>query len=109
VPRAFYRIVISDPPTLMDFASNAAKGRILRNPTSELLDSWSGISVWETEEQARRQARTLARRGRNLGNFIAELSIEESVRHEQTFRPGHYTLWDKPPVLLSSVVRVVPV
>lgn len=107
--RRFYRIVVNELPDLADFRSNAAKGRPLRNPTPVLRDRWRGISVWESEELARAQARDLARRGRRLGEFIAEIVVDNSFRYEQTFGPGHYTLWGLPAALLARVVRVVRV
>ena len=30
-------------------------------------------------------------------------------KHEQTFQPGHYTLWGDPAVLLGCLTRVVPI
>jgi hypothetical protein len=107
--RTLHRIVRSDPPTLLDFTSNAALGRVLRNPTPELLDRWSGLSAYDTEEQARHRARWAADRRRWLGDFIAVLEVGSEIRVEQTFEPGHYTVWGEPEALLSYTVRVVPV
>jgi hypothetical protein len=104
-----YRIVSTPEPTLADFMSHASRGLTLRNPTPELLDRWRGISVWETESQARLQAQVMAQRRRPLGEFIAELAIDDTLRCEQTSQPGHYTLWGDPAVLLRRLVRVVPV
>jgi hypothetical protein len=104
-----YRIISSQQPTLGDFTSHAAKRHTLRNPTPELLDRWAGISVWETEQHARLQAQEMARRGRPLGEYIAELLIGDTLRCEQTFQPGHYTLWGDPTVLLHCLIQVVPI
>src|SRR5207253_2758729 len=80
MPR-FYRIVKTNPPTEADFLSNQAQGRpsprsVARDPA--LLDRWAGISVFETEAQARRRA--LARP--DLGRFIVsvEFGSEEQLR-----------------------------
>jgi hypothetical protein len=50
--RDFYRILEGPVPTLRDFTSFQALGRPLRRQTPELLRRWSGISVYETEDQA---------------------------------------------------------
>jgi len=84
-------------------------GKVLKNPTPELLDRWAGISAYDMEGQARRRARWAMRRGRPLGEFIAVLELRPSWRIEQTFNPGHYTLWGEPTALLACVVKVVPV
>ena len=101
----FYRIVPTGTPTELYFTSYRAQGRILRHPTAELLDRWAGISVYESEGQARHWARKRP----YLGAFIAELRINEGIRREQTGRSGHYTLWGDPESLLRSMVRVVVV
>jgi len=106
--RAFYRVVRSDPPTLADFASNAARGRPLPDAAAETRRLWAGVSVNATEAQARRRARQYPA----LGAWIARLELpdEALVRAERTTRiPGHHTLWGDPAVLLDAVVAVVPV
>ena len=107
--RVLYRIVKTNPPTLDDFTSNAARGKLLRNPTPELLDRWSGLSAYDGEELARRRALWAIHQGRSLGQFIAILEVEPMVRAEQTFDRGHYTLWGEPAALLACVRWVVPV
>ena len=105
--RTLFRIVRSDPPTLADFVSNVELGRPLpRDPEAARL--WSGISVNETENQARRRARGVP----VLGNYLAELHLDEEsfVRIERTTRSrGHHTVWADPVLLLRSVVRVLPI
>jgi hypothetical protein len=106
--RTFYRVVKTDPPTLTDFTSNAARGRPLPDPTPETRRLWAGLSVNATEAQARRRARQYPA----LGAWIArlELPVAAPVQIERTTRiPGHHTLWGEPAVLLGSVVVVVPV
>lgn len=108
VARAFHRIVRTNRPTTLDFTSNAALGRPLRDPSPEARRLWDGISVSATEAQARRRARQYPM----LGRFIARLEIPDGapVRVERTTRvPGHYTLWGDPAVLLWYVVAVQPV
>jgi hypothetical protein len=105
----FYRILEGPMPRLRDFTSFQALGRPLRRQTPELLRRWSGISVYETEEQARAMAVWRP----SIGRFIAAVRIEEGapIRVEQTGDPatGHYTLWGEPSELLARVVSIVPV
>jgi hypothetical protein len=86
--RRFYRAVRTDPPTLLDFTSNTGKGRPL--PKSATLDAarlWSGFSCYNTESQARRQARGVP----ILGDDIAELvsAADDPVQFERTLDAGH--------------------
>ena len=106
--RVFYRLVHGDPPTLWDFTSSHARGRVLRHPTAETLRLWDGLSVFETEAQARQQARAFPR----LGRYIAALEILMGgpIRFERTTRTeGHYTLWGEAGEILEWVRSVVPV
>jgi len=48
----FYRVIKRNPPSLDDFTSNQALGRVLRDPAPERQRLWSGISVNATESQA---------------------------------------------------------
>jgi hypothetical protein len=106
--RTFYRVVKTDPPTLADFTSNAARGRPLLDPSPETRRLWAGLSVNATEAPARRRARQHPA----LGAWVAclELPAAAPVQIERTTRiPGHHTLWGEPAVLLGCVVAVVPV
>ena len=93
VVHTFYRIVRSRVPTIQDFLSNHAKGRLPKRPTPDVLRLWDGISVYDTLRQARMTARLFPR----LGRYIAILRIPEdgSIRFERTQDPalGHFTLW----------------
>jgi len=104
--RVCYRIVTADPPTLADFTSNEARGVPPRRRDPETLRLWGGISVFETEQQARLQATLFPR----LGQHIAALRVPEggAIRVERTTRTeGHYTLWGEPADLLACVLSVV--
>ncbi len=105
VERLFYRIVRTDPPTIADFLSNRARGKA-RRPV-ESVREWEGLSLFDTEAQARRMARRFPR----LGVYIAALRVpaDGPIVVEQTFGPGHYTLWGDPQDFLPRVVAVVPV
>lgn len=108
MPRTFYRIVRSNPPSLIDFMSDEMKGLPPRNDDPETLRLWTGLSVYVTRNQARNKARTYPW----LGGFIARLEIPEAgtARWERTTTSrGHYTLWGAPPDVLKCVVSVEPV
>lgn len=105
--RTFYRVGRSDPPTLADVTSNRAAGRAPRRSTPDIERLWDGISVFDTEAGARRQAGMYPW----LGRFIVELAIpaRSVIQVERTTgTPGHYTLWGDPEALLAMVRSVVP-
>jgi hypothetical protein len=69
---------------------------------------WEGISVNNTETQARNKGRDLPW----LGRYIAVLEIPEggAITYQRTGRGrGHYTLWGEPGDLLRCVARVLAV
>lgn len=103
----FYRIVQTNPPTLGDFLSDKDQGRPVRSGTHRHF--WDGISVYATEQQARRKVQDYP----FLGSFIAQLEIPDqaSLRIERTLRRsrGHHTLWGDSAYLLRCVVSVIPV
>jgi hypothetical protein len=68
---------------------------------------WDGISVWNTEQQARKKAQAFP----NLGSYIATLSVPlgGSIRIEKTLGPGHHTIWGDPAKLNACVQTVAPV
>lgn len=107
--RSFFRIVHTNPPGWLDFASHRVKkGTPRADLPAELRRIWDGVSVYDTEERARR----LAKRRRYLGRFIAEVQIIDGgpIRYEKTTDdPHHYTLWADPDEIWQSVVRVAPV
>ena len=106
--RTFYRIVKTNPPTLADFTSNLALGRVPKHPDPRVMSLWNGLSVFDQKAQARQKAQEAP----YLGRYIAELRILEGdpLRYQRTLRtPSHYTIWGSPDVLLSHVVAVGPV
>src|SRR4051812_37997397 len=107
--RRFYRVVKTDPPTERDFMSYAALGKIPRPGSSAaILRSWQGVSVWETEAQARAVARQFPR----SGGFVAalEIAVGSATRSERSGKQeGHCDLFGAPRELLASVVAVVAV
>lgn len=106
--RTFFRIVRSDPPTEEDFLSPQALAVPLWDPDPEKLRMAEGVSVFNTEIQARNKARAYPRKGR----FLALLLIEEDgpITFERTGRDrGHHTLWGDPQEMLRRVERVIEV
>jgi hypothetical protein len=107
--QTFYRIVVTDPPSLIDFTSDVAQGRPTRSRDPEVVRLASGLSVYATIVQARNKARAY----RWLGSYIARLELPEvgRIHYERTLlgSRGHHTVWGEPVELLSCVVAVVPV
>lgn len=99
-----YRIVRTGSPTVDDMRSYADLGIPLRRDDPASRRRAGGISLFDSLEQARRQAR-----GKPwLGNaFIATLEIPaDRFQIERTGGRGHYTLWGAPHAILSHVRRV---
>lgn len=104
---AFYRIVRAAAPDQSDFASHQSLGKIVLNPTPEKLRHAQGVSVFRTEDLARRKALRFP----GLGRYIAELRVSRDgpIRWERTGGRGHFTLWAEPDRLLAAVVAVAEV
>jgi hypothetical protein len=100
-----HRIVLTDPPTLADFTSDESMGLPPADDDPSRLRLRSGISVYATENQARRKALDYPR----LGEHIAVLDVPNlgPLRFERTTRSrGHYTLWGDPDEIHRCVVAV---
>jgi hypothetical protein len=105
--RLFYRIVQTNPPTLIDFTSNLALGRKVPDDP-EIAALWDGLSVQSTLAQARRRRTTSPM----LGSYIATIRVptDGSVRYARTLSAdGHHTIWGDPALLLAMVLSVLPV
>jgi len=97
--KTLYRTIQKRTPAPEDFLSNIAKGK------QRLA---LGISCWETLAQAR----AMAKRFPSLGNFIAEIALDddEQVHYKRTTESvGHWTAWAAPDVFLQRVQTVYPV
>lgn len=104
-PLRLYRVVKTNPPTLRDFIPLQQHYGEHGDDPPERARLWSGLSVFATLAQARRQARRFPA----LGTFVAEVQIPDSVdvHLERTLRtPGHFTLWGEAELLLNWISRV---
>ena len=105
--RTFYRIIKTSEQQLADFMSDAALGEPAPiDPAHARLHD--GISVFNTEQQARNKAQAYP----VLGSYIAviELPDDAPANYERTLKTrGHYTLWGDPAYLNGLVVSIVPV
>lgn len=102
----FYRLVATDPSTREDFVSYLELGVTPPGASARELHLAQGVSMFETEDQARRAAATLKKRY----DFIAEVRMPDGVRVErQGRRAGHHNVYASPDDLLRWVVRVVRV
>ncbi|MCC7371865.1 MAG: hypothetical protein IT306_25850 [Chloroflexi bacterium] len=102
--RLLHRIVRTNPPTLDDFTSNAARNRPAPDDPT-LLAVWDGLSVFSTLSQARRKRRVSP----GIGSYVAVLRVptDGSVHVERTLGgDGHHTIWGEPDALLALVVSV---
>jgi hypothetical protein len=104
----FYRVVLTNPPTLWDFLSHEKRGIRLRRDTPHHFRLWEGVSVMNAESAAR----DLANRLPQLGSFIAAVDVSEHgpIAFEQTTPDvRHFTLWGDAADMLVRVRSVVPV
>ena len=87
--------------------SNEALGRRPRSRDDETLRLWSGLSVYESEAQARHTADAFPM----IGAFLAQVRItdDDPVRLEKSLGAGHFTLWGEAALLLRLVTKVLPV
>jgi hypothetical protein len=104
--RSLFRLVETDPPSREAFLSAYELGRTPPGSSPRQVAVHKGVSMFETEEQARR----LAAEQRRKYDYIAEVAIPEGVRVErQGHREGHHNVYVPADDLLRWVVRVVPV
>jgi hypothetical protein len=94
LPLRLYRILVNTSASAEDFMSKAQLGIPCPVADPEVQDRWSGLSLFGSEEQARRVVKRLPM----LGSFIAALDIPPGagLRAEPTTGPGHYTLGGDP-------------
>jgi len=86
-----YRVIRTDISTPDDLRSHMELGIPLRRDDPESLRLASGISLFDSLQRARKQARRKPWMGNAL---IAEVAIPaDGIRIEKTAGPGHYTAW----------------
>lgn len=85
-----FRITRSNPPDLADFSSKAQLQIRCPVPDPDVRRRWTGLSLFGTEEQARRAAKRLPM----LGSYIAALDVPSGPGGpvEETAQPGHFVL-----------------
>ncbi len=109
MPRIFYRLVRTNPPTADDFKSHQELGIRFRRPLdTEALRISFGVSVSDDPVKLVRKIATFP----ELGSFLATVRIDEvgPVRWEKTTKRGdHYTLWGTAGEILFCVERIEPV
>lgn len=108
MPRTFYRIVRSSPPSVIDFMSDEMRGLPPRNDDPETLRLWTGLSVYATRNQARKRPQGI----RGWAGFLRDSKFRRlgTARSERTTTSrGHHTLWGASPEFLECVVSVEPV
>ncbi|MHB8618836.1 MAG: hypothetical protein ACYDAG_04560 [Chloroflexota bacterium] len=106
MPHTFYRLVLSNPPTVMDFMSATALGRQPLPDDLELRRLANGVSVFATETQARQKARQYPW----LGAYVSEVEIpyDGPISIEKTVGRGHHTLGGTREQLAACVVATRP-
>jgi hypothetical protein len=87
-PLRLYRLLQNNQASEHDFMSKAQRGIPCPVSDPEVQERWSGLSLFGSEEQARRVTRRLPM----LGSFIAALDIPPGagLRAEPTPGPGNY-------------------
>lgn len=106
MPRVFYRVIWGPQAAVEHFLSAKAKNE---PPPADpaLLSLYDGLSMYNTEQQARNKALDL-----NLGDHIAVVELPDNapVRWERTLSSrGHHTVWGDAAYLHGCVVSVVQV
>lgn len=103
---SFFRLIETEAPTREQFLSYFELGLTPPDASPREIDQHKGVSMFKTEEQARKLAIEVATRY----DYIAEIAVPEGVRAErQGRRAGHHNVYAAPDDLLSWVVRVVRV
>ena len=77
----------------------------MRVTTPREIDLSKGVSLWETEAQAR----GLALRYPHTGGYVAAVAVPSDARQERTPNSGHLNVWAEPEEMLAWVRGVVRV
>jgi hypothetical protein len=107
MPR-FYRLVLTDPPTEVDFKSARELGKPLRFEAHRR--EWSGaLSVYDAHDVAEARTRQF---GLRLGRYVAELAVPDdgTIEIRQTMSDPHrFSLYATGDAARALVTTVVPV
>ena len=115
MPRHFYRLVRTNPPTVWDMLSQAARRQPSPRHDDAFVREWQGLSVFDTYQAAKELG--LRFRWRH-GQYIAILQVpdEAPISYRGPDRRGHWLLYgvdgsmlddDGAAALLGYVIRVV--
>jgi len=111
VARVFYRVIRGPRPAPEDFKSAKELGKPPPvRPEQQTL--WDGLSVYATEQQARKRARSLREIGHSIGDYIAEVEVPDGggfTVQRTSSSPGHHTVWGPLRRLVDCVRRVTAV
>ena len=89
--RSFYRVAKSYPPTGRDYLTRQDRqGDPPPNVPEAVRRSWDGLSAYDTEDGARRQARRFPRLGRYIVRY--DIPPDASISYEPSLGPGHFDL-----------------
>lgn len=105
-PQTLFHTVGHNPPQESDFWSNEREGK--RQPREAWqVRYWRGFSAFDTFDQARNKAISFPRQGK----FVAEIAVADipGITYEQSFGPGHYTVWAEPAICAANVVAIFAV
>jgi hypothetical protein len=93
------------------FRSRAELGHPPRDWIGENAELAAGISAYKTRQAAADTALTAARRGRDLGAYVAEIELSEGQGFEiaEHGAHGHLTIWGDALMLALHVTDIVPV
>lgn len=105
---ALFRIIKGDAPEERDFHSAMLLARIPpRPPERRKPEEWTGLSMFDSIEEARRRVAQYPR----MGTAIAR--VESVDRTWSVIKPtgddGHYTAWGRPEIFLPAVRGILAV
>lgn len=93
--RSFYLVSRHFPPTNRAYRTPQDKGkRMPAGLSEEQQRSWAALSLWSTEEGARRAALQARQAGKNLGDIIVRFDVPAGmgITWQETIEPGHFDL-----------------
>lgn len=112
-----FRLVRTDDSTSPEFTNSFRSRSALGHPPRAWTQEGSnpeigdGISAYRACEDAAATARKARRRGRDIGEYVAEMHLQEGqgIEIAEWGAHGHLTIWGDPLMLVLQVVDIVPV